>query len=221
MVSPDTPADRYRRRREAGAASREDTRRRLVEAADELFRERGYVATTVAAIAQRAGVSVQTVYLACGSKRDLLRAAGRAAAIESAFPTSSEQWQAIIAANVSAETGRDATAPAYLTAVARLFTGVAERTALYRDIHRQAEALDPEIVRDAEAMQTERRKTMARVARGIPTEGRRRDLSGDEIHDTLWALASPEMYDLLAGAGHTPDTFERWLARTLIATLCG
>jgi AcrR family transcriptional regulator len=220
MSSPDTTTDRYQRRREAGAASRQDTRRRLVEAADELFRDRGYVATTVAAIAARAGVSVQTVYLAWGSKRDLLRAAGRGAAIESSLPTSSEQWRAIIAANVAAETGDDASALAYLAAVARLFAGVAARTAPYRDIHRQAEAIDPEIVRDAEAMQAERRTTMALVAQGIPVEGLRGDLTQDEVHDTLWALASPEMYDLLIGAGHTQATFEQWLQRTLIAALC-
>ncbi len=220
MPAPPTPADRYRRRREAGAASREDTRRRLVEAADALFRERGYVATTVAAIAAGAGVSVQTVYLAWGSKRDLLRAAGRAAATDSAFPTTSAQWQEIIAANVAAQTGDDGSAQAYLAAVARLFTGVAERTAPYREIHRQAEALDPEIVSDAAAMQAERRQTMALVAQGIPPSGLRSDLSPQEIHDTLWALASPEMYDLLTGAGHTPASFERWLQRTLVAALC-
>jgi AcrR family transcriptional regulator len=220
MPSHNPSTERYRRRREAGAASREETRQRLVEAADELFRERGYVDSTVAAIAARAGVSVQTVYLAWGSKRDLLRAAGRAAAIDSSSPTSSEQWQAIIAGDVAAETGGDPTAPAYLTAVARLFTGVAERTALYREIHRQAEALDAEIVSDAEAMQSERRRTMALVARGLPADGRRNDLSPEEIHDTLWALASPEMYDLLISAGHTPATFEQWLGRTLIAALC-
>jgi AcrR family transcriptional regulator len=220
MHTSDTTADRYRRRREAGRASREDTRLRLVQAADELFREHGYVATTVAAIAARAGVSVQTVYLAWGSKRDLLRAAGRAAAIDSSLPTSSEQWQAIIATNVAAETGDDVRAPAYLAAVARLFAGVAERTAPYREIHLQAEALDPEIVHDADAMQSERRTTMALVAQGIPVDGRRGDLTDDEIHDTLWALASPEMYDLLIGAGHTRATFEQWLQRTLIAALC-
>ena len=47
---------------------------RLLRAAEEEFTERGYAAATVARIAARAGVTVQTLYLAWGSKRALLRA---------------------------------------------------------------------------------------------------------------------------------------------------
>src|ERR1700748_2597843 len=62
------------RHQEAAAASRAATRRRLLRAAEEEFTERGYAAATVAKIAARAGVTVQTLYLAWGSKRALLRA---------------------------------------------------------------------------------------------------------------------------------------------------
>lgn len=62
------------RHREAGAASRVETRRRLLDAAGHEFAERGYTAATVTRIAGRAGVTVQTLYLAWGSKRELLRA---------------------------------------------------------------------------------------------------------------------------------------------------
>ena len=51
-----------------------ETRRRLLQAAEEEFTERGYTGATVARIANRAGVTVQTLYLAWGSKRALLRA---------------------------------------------------------------------------------------------------------------------------------------------------
>src|SRR6476620_9319750 len=64
---------RMTRQREAGAASRAETQR-LVVAAGELFAELGYAGSTVTAIADRAGVSLQTLYLAWGSKRQLLRA---------------------------------------------------------------------------------------------------------------------------------------------------
>lgn len=50
------------------------TRRRVVSAAQECFEERGYVATTMRAIAQRARVSVETVHLTA-AKPDLLLAA--------------------------------------------------------------------------------------------------------------------------------------------------
>src|SRR6266540_7187996 len=48
------------------------TRRRILDAARRLFVERGYVATTIEAIAAEAGVAVPTVYLAFGTKRALL-----------------------------------------------------------------------------------------------------------------------------------------------------
>src|SRR5260370_17833852 len=50
------------------------TRRRIRDAARRLFVERGYVATTIEAIAGEAGVAVPTVYLAFGTKPALLAA---------------------------------------------------------------------------------------------------------------------------------------------------
>jgi AcrR family transcriptional regulator len=220
MAKSPTAPDRYRRRREAGEASRAETQRRLVAAADQLFRERGYSATTVSAIAAAAGVSIQTVYLAWGSKRDLLRAAARAATVQSTFPTSPEQWRAMISADIAEQTGDDLTAHSYLKAVARLFTGVAERTAPYRNLNRQATAVEPEVAEDFTAMQAERRRTIEAVADGVPRDSRRPGLSDSDLRDTLWALASPEMYDLLTGAGRSRTEFEAWLSRTLIAALC-
>ena len=48
------------------------TRERIAAAARSLFAERGYVATTIEAIAAAAGVAVPTVYSAFGSKRAIL-----------------------------------------------------------------------------------------------------------------------------------------------------
>ena len=62
------------RQRRVGAASREETARRLLAAARDEFGERGYAGATVTRIAARANVTVQTLYLAWGSKRALLRA---------------------------------------------------------------------------------------------------------------------------------------------------
>ena len=51
------------------------TRRRIVAAGGELFVERGYAATTVDAIAERAGVSRKTVFNSVGGKAALLKLA--------------------------------------------------------------------------------------------------------------------------------------------------
>ena len=66
-VKPRRAYDSPRRRQQAQA-----TRRAVLEAARELFTEHGYVATTIGAVAARAGVSPETVYAAFGNKRSLL-----------------------------------------------------------------------------------------------------------------------------------------------------
>src|SRR6476646_10277636 len=50
----------------------EETQRVIVEAASRLFLEHGYHATSIGRIAAEAGVAVQTIYNAIGSKRELL-----------------------------------------------------------------------------------------------------------------------------------------------------
>src|SRR5260370_11383331 len=66
-VPPAASSTRAPRRPRAQA-----TRRRIRDAARRLLVERGYVATTIEAIAGEASVAVPTVYLAFGTKRALL-----------------------------------------------------------------------------------------------------------------------------------------------------
>lgn len=218
---PISAPDPYRRRRAAGDASRQDTRRRLVAAADPLFRRHGYHGTTVAAVVERAGVSPQTLYLAWGSKRALFQAAGIAAAGDSQLPLGPEDWQASIRAQLDADTGADPSAAVYLAAVSRLFTQVAERTAVYRRLRRDASLTDPDLAADWATTLSERRRTMTRVAEQVPRRGLRAGVTPSTVVDTVWALASPEVYDLLTTqAGYDPAGFEVWLATTLTAALC-
>src|SRR4030081_1441666 len=58
------------RRREQAA----ETRRQILGAAQRLFEERGYAATTMAAIAGEAGVALKTVYVVFEAKSGVLRA---------------------------------------------------------------------------------------------------------------------------------------------------
>jgi AcrR family transcriptional regulator len=53
----------------------DETRRRILRAAHDLFVADGYGRTTITAIAQRAGVAVETVYAAFGTKAGVLRQA--------------------------------------------------------------------------------------------------------------------------------------------------
>src|SRR3954464_7503131 len=63
------------------AARTRATRRRIVDAAAELFIGHGYGATTLEQVAARAGVAVQTVYFHFGNKRTLLKEALDVAAV--------------------------------------------------------------------------------------------------------------------------------------------
>lgn len=50
-----------------------ETRRRIIDAAAELFVEQGYGATKLQEIADRAGVAVQTIYFVFRNKPSLLK----------------------------------------------------------------------------------------------------------------------------------------------------
>ena len=70
-----------------------DTRRRILEAAAERFSDRGYAATTLASVAQAAGVAVQTVYFVFHNKAELLTATISSIAwAESSGPRSGASW---------------------------------------------------------------------------------------------------------------------------------
>lgn len=211
--------DRFSRRRAAGAVSRDRTRRALLAAADELFRGQGYTATTVQEIASRADVSLQTLYLAWGSKSALFRAAADAAAAASELPVTPQAWQETLRERLHAAAGPSPTTRAYLLAVAELFVEVAERTSAYWQM--QAAAADADIAVGHAAAMRARRDTMAAVAGDLPRGGLRPGVDDDTVLATMWSLASPEVFALLTTqAGYTPARFRDWLERTLVTALC-
>lgn len=76
MTPPDQTHDNTRRpyRSPVREERAVQTRRRITAAAQALFAEHGFAGTTVANIAERAGVAVPTVYAAFGSKGAIVRA---------------------------------------------------------------------------------------------------------------------------------------------------
>src|SRR5579863_8453646 len=79
------PARRERARR---------TRQRMIRAAQELLVERGYAGTTMADIAARADVAVQTLYFSFHTKPELLNACFEAAVFgdDSPAPPPEQGW---------------------------------------------------------------------------------------------------------------------------------
>ena len=69
LVADDVKAQPSLRQEQAAG-----TRRRIADAARRLFATKGYSATSLAAVADEAGVAPRTVYTAFGSKREILSA---------------------------------------------------------------------------------------------------------------------------------------------------
>lgn len=205
------------RQREAGAAARLETRRRLLEAAAEEFADRGYVAATVNRIAERAGVTVQTLYLAWGSKRELLRAYMEAVLTGPPEHAVAGDLSASIVAGFEAAT---ADPRRIIKQIAHLYRQVAERAALGWQLYRDAAASDPAIAEDWMALQRQRRETFVALIGRLPVGSLRRGLTRAAAADTAWAIASPHTYELMVHSGdYTLDAYETWVSTTLTAAL--
>jgi AcrR family transcriptional regulator len=199
------------RQARVGAASRLETQNKLQRAAAEEFAEHGYAAATVSRIAARAGVTVQTLYLAWGSKRELLRAYMTSSLAESLGPPG--QTGALFAG----KTGREVTAQ-----LAVLVGKASETAGLGWKLYRDAAATDAEIAADWDQLQSLRRGTMEAIVAHIPADALRPGLSREAARDTAWAIASPESYELLVRrGGYSPEAFVRWMDETLTAALLG
>ncbi len=76
-------------------AAAEATRRAVLAAAGELFAEGGYASTSVQAVADRAEVSLDTVYASVGRKPQLLLAVHDASLAEGPIPVPAEHVESI------------------------------------------------------------------------------------------------------------------------------
>lgn len=211
MSMSESGSDGRSRQAKVGAALRQDTRDRLLDAAAVEFAATGYAATTVTRLAAAAGVSVQTLYLAWGSKRALLRGymehvlAGDADSPENA----AERF-----------VGLDPRAR--LVKLAGTVSEVALRASTAWKLYREAATVDSEISADWDDLQQLRRGLFESIIDGIPARALRPGLSHQVAADTAWAIASPESYELLVQRlGYSNEAFREWVATTLIASILG
>lgn len=197
--------------------TRAETRRRLLQAASEEFAEQGYHAATVSRIARRAGVTVQTLYLAWGSKRALLRALMDAALSGDPEKPYSDERSHMISDALDPVT---ADPRAVVAHAAALYRQAAERAALCWRLYRDAAAADPEIAADWQGLQRLRHETFGQIVERIPADALRAGVTTAVAADTAWAVASPETYELLVTTlGYSLDQLEGWVEDTLTAAL--
>jgi AcrR family transcriptional regulator len=194
------------------------TRRRIVDAARRLFVEHGYVGTTIGAVAQAAGVSVQTVYNVLGGKATLLKAVYDVtlAGDDDPVPIGERpEFRAILEAG----TGREC-----LARYAAMGRVLGERLSpLLTTLLSQAATGDPDLSAFAATIEGERavgtRNAATHVARRF---GLRDGLDVDAAADVLWALTAPDLADRLVRRREWGwDRFERWLGTAMADALLG
>jgi AcrR family transcriptional regulator len=209
-VKPRRAYDSPRRRQQALA-----TRRAVLEAARELFIQRGYVATTIDAIAAGAAVSPETVYATFKNKRSLLSQLLDVAIAgdDAPVPILERPWVRQL---------RDEGDPRRrLRLLARNGRSILERTAPVYEVLRGAAAADPEIASLWEQAKAQRLAGQRELL-GIVTERAplRHGLPATTATDILFTIGSPETYRLLVvDRGWSADRFERWYADALARLL--
>jgi AcrR family transcriptional regulator len=217
--APQPKPRRVSRQREAGEAIRRETRRRLLAAARAEFAERGYAAATVIRIAERADVSVQTLYSNWGNKRNLLRAVMESAVTgDEDVPLTPGQPPPSITGNLDPGAAKD---PRLLLAhMSHRYRLLAERSAVGWQTYRDGAGADPDLAADWRQLNDLRRQAFRALFARIPAGALRPGLTNDAAADTAWVIASPDTHDqLVRHAGYDYDQLEDWVRVTLSAAL--
>jgi AcrR family transcriptional regulator len=192
-------------RRQAAAIQ---TRHVIAATARDLFIVRGYAGTTMAAIAEAAGVSHETVYATFGPKPALFRHL-----VEIALSGMDEPVPALerdIVRQVRAESDPRRIIDLFAHTVRLLQERMAPLIVVLSDGART----DPDLKVFADELSSRRVGHMrAFVADLAAKGGLRTDLSPEMAADVIWVMNSPEFYVLcVRDRSWSPETFERWLA---------
>jgi AcrR family transcriptional regulator len=204
------PRKPYDSRRRQDAAQR--NRAAVLAAFGELLFRDGYQATTIRAVADRAGVSPETVYKAFGSKSGLVKAL----------------WDVTLAGDYEplAVAERPAIQEVWQTrdphSKLRLYAG------FVRNVHERLAALfalmiqaGPEVAPVLAVSEAERLIGVTAFVAHLVHEGVLHP-GADQAHaaDACWVLTGPHLFtQLTTGRDWDGDTYQDWLAGMLAATL--
>jgi AcrR family transcriptional regulator len=195
---------RYDASKRRQAAAR--TRTAILDAALELFAGQGYAATPMTAIAEQAGVALDTVYASVGRKPQLARLLIETAISGRSQAVPAEERDYVRAIQAAPDAGTK------IAIYASAMRTIAGRLAPVLGIVQQAAPAEPELAalwrEIAERRAANMRRFVADLAAVAPL---RVDL--DEAADIVWATNAPELYQLLAGQrGWSPERYEHFLA---------
>jgi AcrR family transcriptional regulator len=192
----------------------ESTRRAVLRAARSLFTTRGYAVTSVADVARRAKVSVDTVYASVGRKPELLLAVHDMLLGSADEPVLAEERDYV--RRIRAATTAEEKIHLYAAALA----GLLPRTVPLDRALREAGAREPVCRRLRESIAGRRRANMRLFAADLRATGRLRpDLTDEQAADLVWSMNSPEYFELLADAGRSPQQYAELVADVWTRTL--
>ena len=199
------------RRQEAAA----ETGLLIMNAARQLFLERGYGATTMPEIAKLAGVAVDTVYASCGRKPEILRTLLELAISGEDVPVEALQRTYVREMQAEPDPRRK------LIRYARATTEIQGRLAPLVRLLKEAANTDPVLAELWSTISQRRASNMRLLVADLETTGRlREDVTPDEAADVIWATNSPEFFVLMVEErGWSPARFEQWLAQSWIRLL--
>jgi AcrR family transcriptional regulator len=201
-----------------GAARQARTRRTraaVAAAARSLFAERGYAATTIEAISDRADTPQPTVYRLFSSKLGILKALldVSVAGDDQALPMLERPP---VRALLSAADPKD-----QLTGFAALVSDVLARTGPVHRILADAARSDKDAASLLAEIARQRHEGQRRIASSLARSGALRPgLTERDAGDIIHALASPEVHGLLVtDRGWTSEQHQKWLRQILIDQL--
>lgn len=192
------------------------TRAAVLAAAAELFTEHGYAATSMAAVAARAGVSAQTVYNAASSKPQLLKAAYDVALAGDDEPIPMADRPEVRRLYALTDPA------ALLRGYAEMGRQLLERVGpLMLQLANGAAAGDPDLVEHVRVTDAERAAGTLMVARRVEElGGLAPGLPVEVARDRIWTLNSVQVWHLLvAGRGWTADEYSAWIGDAMCAAV--
>ncbi|MFH5877811.1 TetR/AcrR family transcriptional regulator [Arthrobacter sp. NA-172] len=195
-------------------ARAEESRERVLSEAWRLFRERGYGATTISAVAAGGGVSAESVYKVFGNKAGLLRALHNRA-LEGAGPVPAAQRSDLLQA-------REEDPKKLISGIGALAAEVAPLVAPVLLLIRQAAATgQADMIALLEETERSRYERMSQVAGTLAERGMlRREVPTEEAADLMWAYTSPGLFeDLVIKRGWETARFGEFVARALSVLL--
>ena len=215
MAKAAKPSRRYEssHRREQA----EETRRKVLAAAQTLFERDGYVATSMAAVAGEAGVSLKTVYLGFETKAGLLRALWH-------LLLRGEREEAPVAEQGWYREMIDEPDPRrQLLLNARNSRAVKSRAGALMGVIESAAPSELEIGELWRRIQSEFHENQRTVIESLDEKGAlRAGLEPDAAADILWTLNHPSVHRLLVvERGWSAERYEAWLGEVLCSELLG